>query len=79
MTRIMSMLPDDTYDVIIIDATDDAKQNVARLEVTITSGAHKGDVVSLKATNLARDALQLLGEPARLHVRDGVPTLDLSN
>ena len=71
----MSMLPDDTYDAFIIDATNDDARNIARLELTITSGEHKGEVVTLRASNLDRDAFELIGLPARLHVRDGVPSV----
>jgi hypothetical protein len=79
------MLPDDTYDVFIIDATDadenadentDANANVTRLELTVTSGAHKGDVIALRAANLGRDSIDLIGLPARLRVHDGTPTID---
>ena len=73
MTRVMSMLPDDTYDAFVIDATDEETGNITRLELTITSGAHKGEVVALRVTNLHRDALELIGLPAQLHVRDGIP------
>ncbi|HZN14625.1 MAG TPA: hypothetical protein VFB78_10185 [Acidimicrobiales bacterium] len=72
----MSMLPDDIYDVFIIDAIDDERAHAVRLELTVTSGAHKGDVITLRATQLDRDPIDLIGLPARLHVRAGVPTVD---
>ena len=75
MTRVMSMLPDDTYDAFVIDATEDDARNIARLELTITSGEHKGDVVTVRAANLNRDAFELIGLPAQLHVRDGIPNV----
>ena len=71
----MSMLPDDTYDAFIIDATNDDARNITHLELTITSGERKGEVVTLRAANMTRDPLELIGLPARLHVRDGNPTV----
>jgi hypothetical protein len=70
------MLPDDTYDVFIIDARDDDDADAMHLELTVTTGAHKGDVITLRATNLSRDAIALIGLPARLRVSDGVPVID---
>jgi hypothetical protein len=72
----MSMLPDDTYDVFILDAHDDDDARIIRLELTVTSGAHKGEVITLRAEHLGRDAIALIGLPARLQVRAGVPTMD---
>jgi hypothetical protein len=46
-----------------------------RLEVTVTSGAHKGDVVAVRASNLARDPIDLIGLPAQLRVEHGTPTI----
>ena len=74
----MSLLPDDTYDVFVIDAQrDDAhtEHNVVRLELTVTSGAHKGEVIGVRATNLARDAIDLIGLPAQLVVYEGIPSV----
>ena len=75
MTRVMSMLPDDTYDAFVIDVTEDDARNIARVELTITSGEHKGDVVTVRAANLNRDAFELIGLPVQLHVRDGIPSV----
>ena len=75
IARVMSMLPDDTYDAFVIDATEDDSQNILRLELTITSGEHKGEVVSLRAANVARDAIDLIGLPVQLHVHDGIPSV----
>ena len=43
------------------------------LEFTIVSGAHKGEVVGLRATGLEVDELELLGMPGTLTVENGVP------
>ena len=73
----MSTLPDDTYDAFIIDARahDDAGTRVMHLDLTITSGAHKGDVVSVRASGLEHDEIALIGMPATLRVNGGVPTV----
>jgi hypothetical protein len=70
-------LEDATYDVIVVDATDDPSGAVVRLELAITAGAHKGEVVRITGHNLQRDPLDLLGLPATLTVAGGVPTLQL--
>ena len=75
MSRVMSMLPDATYDAFVIDATTEESQNITRIELTITSGEHKGEVVAIRAANMQRDAFEFIGLPAQLHVRDGVPTV----
>jgi len=77
--RDMSMLPDDTYDAFVIDARDEQDEQhnaVTRVELTITSGEHKGDVVAVRAPRFAGDAIDLIGLPARLIVRNGTPTVD---
>jgi len=65
------VLPDGTYDALIVDAVD------GRLEVTITSGDHKGEVVVLRGSFAGKDDVDLLAEPATLTVLDGVPRLRL--
>jgi hypothetical protein len=73
----VNALEDGIYDVLIIDADVVDQNDVVRLELAITTGAHKGEVVAVRATNLGTDALSLLALPARLEVRDGVPSVDL--
>jgi len=65
------VLPDGVYDVLIVDAVD------GRLEVTITTGDHKGEVVMLRGSFEGKDDIDLLAEPATLTVTDGVPHLRL--
>ena len=67
----MFQLSDGTYDVLVIDATADG--DALALEITIVSGAHKGEVVGLRATGLDVDELELLGLPGTLIVEKGVP------
>jgi hypothetical protein len=67
----MFRLPDGTYDVLVVDATADG--DALAIEITIIGGDHKGDVVSVRATGLGVDELDLLGMPGTLHVVDGAP------
>lgn len=70
------VLDDGTYDVIVVDATthDDHSQTV---ELTVLAGDHKGEIVSLRTTDLPGDDLDLLGTPGTLVVHDGTPHLRL--
>ena len=72
----MGPIADGTYDVFVVDAepTDDG---AVRLELTITTGPSKGEVVSIRAVGLGRDAIDVLGMPATLTVADGVPRVTL--
>lgn len=70
------MLPDGTYDVIVVDATADEGGKL-HLEVALLDGAHKGDVVAVVASGLAVDELDALGTPGTLVVRDGGPRVTL--
>ena len=65
----MIVLPDGAYDAIVIDADDDGEG--LRLELTIATGPHKGDVVAVRSRPSARDPLACLGLPARLVVEGG--------
>ena len=64
-------LPDGRYDVLVVDAT--AGDDDLAIEITIVSGAHKGEVIGLRATGLDEDDVGLLGLPGTLHVENGVP------
>lgn len=72
---VAMVLADGDYDCLVVDATDDG--DGVHLELAITSGAEKGDVVRVLARGLARDPIDLLALPARLSVRDGVPSVTL--
>jgi hypothetical protein len=69
------VLADGVYDVIVVDADDEGEE--VRLDVTILGGAHKGEVVSVRATGLAVDPLDCLGVPGTLTVADGAPAIRL--
>lgn len=70
------MLPDGRYDVLIVDARAD-DDGIVHVEVTVTAGEHKGDVVLIKGQFPGRDELDLLALPAELIVREGQPTVTL--
>ena len=72
----MGPIADGTYDVFVVDAESTDGDDV-RLELTITTGPSKGEVVSLRAHGLGRDAIDVLGMPATLTVIDGVPTVQV--
>lgn len=71
------MLEDGSYDVIVVDAEDGTDGPTIRVELTVISGVHKGELVSVTASGLGRDPLDLLANPGTLVVVDGVPALSL--
>ncbi|GAC1539139.1 MAG: hypothetical protein NVS3B12_25050 [Acidimicrobiales bacterium] len=72
----MSMLEDGTYDVVVVDAEDE-RDGVVAVEVAVSSGPHRGEVVRLTATNLGCTWFELLAAPGTLVVADGAPQLAL--
>lgn len=70
----MGPIADGTYDVFVVDAesTDDG---AVRIELAITTGPSKGEVVSLRVNGIDRDALAMLGTPGTLTVVDGEPDM----
>ena len=66
------MLPDGSYDALIVDATADS--DALAIELTILAGVHKGEVVSLRATGLELDEIDAIGLPGTLVVVNGVPS-----
>ncbi|MEY2568361.1 MAG: hypothetical protein QOE35_2890 [Actinomycetota bacterium] len=74
------ILEDGTYDAFIIDARENKEISRAMtIEVTITSGARKGEVMTVRATNVQRDAIALIGMPATLRVENGEPHLTVDD
>jgi hypothetical protein len=67
-------LPDGTYDVLVVDATEHDDGSVA-VELTIVAGPSKGEIVTLRASGLDGDPLDLLGVPATVTVAGGVPAV----
>lgn len=66
------VLEDGSYDAIVVDA-DEADDGSARVELTIVAGPHKGEVVTVRGEGMGDRALDLLGVPATITVRDGTP------
>ena len=78
----MTGLADGTYDVFVVDATEatlDDGTDVVHLELTITAGERKGEVVPLAAAGLGRSEIDLMGMPATLTVTDGAPTITIDD
>lgn len=74
------MLEDGTYDVLVVDAGElDDPPGAIRIDVTILAGDAKGEVVTLTAVGLGREALDLLAEPGVLTVADGRPRFALDD
>lgn len=68
----MPELPDGQYDVLIVDAQE-IDASTTHLDLVIVSGASRGEVVGVRAANLARDPVDLMGLPATLIVDAGAP------
>jgi hypothetical protein len=66
------VLEDGSYDALVVDATE-VDGGAARVELTIVAGTHKGEVVTIRGAGLGARALDLLGVPATITVRDGTP------
>jgi hypothetical protein len=69
--KLARVLDDGTYDAVVVDAEEDG--DAVRVELTIVAGAHKGEVVAVRATGLRRDPLDLLALPATVTVAGGRP------
>ena len=80
----MQILPDGTYDVIVVDA-ENGDDGDLHIEVTISLGPHVGEVIPLRGRHVERergapgasgagDPYSLLGVPGTLRVRGGVPS-----
>jgi hypothetical protein len=73
-----SVLPDGSYDVLVVDTSRHDDDGSLGVEVAIVAGPAKGHVVWLRTADLAgTDPLDLLALPATLTVRSGEPTLQL--
>ncbi|HET9608361.1 MAG TPA: hypothetical protein VFP06_02065 [Acidimicrobiales bacterium] len=68
-------LPDGTYEALVVDTSEHDDGSVA-VDLTIIAGPAKGQVVTVRATGLAGDPLDLLGVPATLTVEGGAPSVD---
>lgn len=72
----VGVLPDGTYDALVVDARDEG-DGTFHMDVTITMGEHKGDVVQVRGPMPGKDEVDLLAAPGTLVVRDGRPSVSL--
>ena len=76
----MTVIPDGTHDVMVVDAQTDEEGNI-HFELALTTGPQKGDVVRIvgaagsAGAGRSGDPIDLLGLPATLVVEDGRPRL----
>jgi hypothetical protein len=68
-------LADGVYDAFVVWA-ETRDDGAIALDLTITTGARKGDVVSVRATSAPRDAIDLVGLPCTLRVSAGRPLVE---
>jgi hypothetical protein len=68
-------LADGVYDAFVVWA-ETRDDGAIALDLTITTGARKGDVVSVRAMDTPRDAIDLIGVPCTLHVRASEPRVE---
>jgi len=73
---VSQALPDGEYPAFVVDV-DDTDAATRTLELTILSGEHKGEVVTIVAEGLAGDYVELIGMPATIVVADGSPTVTI--
>lgn len=79
------MLADGTYDVLVVDAheaggeaaSEGAAAGALSLDLTILAGEHKGEVVTVRASGVHADPLDLLAVPGTLVVEGGEPRVAL--
>ena len=71
------MIDDATYDVVVVDAEHDAVDGALCVELVVTTGPHKGELVRVRSTSGEGDPVALLGLPGTLVVEGGQPRLDI--
>lgn len=76
---VINVLDDGRYDIFVVDAesSNDGQSGTIALELTVLAGPHKGEMLTLQATGIDRDPLELLGVPGTLTVQDGQPSVRL--
>lgn len=66
---------DGTYDAFVVWA-ERHDDGTVTLDLTITTGARKGDVLSVRASSVPRDPIDLVGLPCTLVVEDAQPRVE---
>jgi hypothetical protein len=69
-------LPDGDYEVFVIDC-DEPEGDRRSLDLTIISGPHKGEVLTVVAVGLEGDFTDLIGMPGTVVVVEGRPSLTI--
>ena len=79
--RLFAVQPliDGFYSVVVVDASEDTARGGLHLEMAITDGSAKGELVSLYTPSSTRSAIDLLGLPATLEVRNGMPRVNFES
>ena len=71
-----AVLEDGFYDAIVLDVV--THDDRSAWSLTITTGAHKGEVVDLRRAPMSEaTALEMLAMPCRLVVSAGLPSLEI--
>jgi len=68
-------LVDGVYDAFVVWA-ETRDDDALTLDLAVTTGAHKGDVVSVRAPRANRDPLDVVGIPCTLRVERGQPKVE---
>ncbi len=71
------MLADGSYGAVVVDVDDSTDDGTVRVELAVSAGAHKGDVVAVRGRFPGSHPLGLLGLPATIVVADGQPAVTL--
>jgi len=74
----VQLLPDGSYDAMVIDISAVVDAPGARLELALLDGGHEGDVVLIRSPGLDPDDVSILGAGARVTVVAGVPGVRLA-
>ena len=75
MKLVDAPVDDGTYDAFVVwaEMRDDG---AVALDLTITTGARKGEVVSVRASDAPRDPIELVGVPCTLVVDKSQPRVE---
>lgn len=72
------VLDDGDYDAFVLDV-DDTDEGGTRLDLTLTTGEHKGRVLSIASRSRIGDPIDLLGMPATITIAFGSPSVRIDS
>jgi hypothetical protein len=75
MATVDIPLADGVYDAFVVWA-ESRDDGALTIDLAITAGARKGDVVSVRAVTAPRDSIELVGLPCTLRVSAGEPRVE---